>query len=322
MLVALIMIVQFLVRAHNPTEQALFIDEYRHIERAHAITDGMHPAEQSRGKMLLYVWLAPFRSDWDVALHMSRTAVALFSLLGSAGLFLIVRNWFSREMGVLAVLLYAFFPLALFYERMALADGIASVMTVYAVWFAWRLGQKPTYARAYQFGALAALATMAKLTTSFTVAAMPIAAALLLGPVALQKFNRENIMRVVAFWWPFAWRVAGMFAFLWSFSIIPAVYHYLRGHRYRLIVTSLFRDTPEPIDYFPDKFGIMVHPMMLGFIALGVVVGLRYMPKRYGYVLVWLVDGHRAVGLAVVAHPHPLSDDCRDSTHTIDGDGD
>lgn len=287
-LLVLLLLAQFYVRAHNPADQALFIDEHRHIERAHAISDGMHPAEQSRGKMLLYVWLAPFRSDWSVALHINRTAVALFSLLGSAGLYLIVRHWLSRQMGVLAVGLYSVFPLALFYERMILADGIAAALAVYAVWFAWRLARRPTYARAYQFGAIAALATMAKLTTSFTMAAMPITAALLIGPVPLQQLNRASIERVVRFWWPFALRVAGIFALLWSVSLIPAAINFLQGNRWRLIVTSLFRDEAEPIDYFPDKFTIMTHPAMLIFIAIGIVIGLRMMPKRYTYVLMWL----------------------------------
>ncbi len=289
MLLALLLIGQFLIRAHNPTEQALFIDEYRHIDRAHDITDGVHPAQESRGKMLLYVWLAPFRTDWDAALHVNRTAVALFSLLTSAGLFLLVRHWLNRAMGVLAVAVYTVFPLALFYERMVLVDGIATGLMVFAVWFAWRLARKPTFTRAYHFGAMAALATMAKLTTAFSIAVMPVTAALLIGPVALQRLNRENIMHIVNYWWPYALRVIGMFAFLWSFTLLPALYAHFFGDTFYLVVISLLGGTYAPAEGFPPQIFATVHPAMLLFIGVTAALGYRVLPRRYVYALVWLV---------------------------------
>lgn len=290
MLVALILLLQFFVRAHNPTEQALFIDEERHIERAHSISDGHHPAEESRGKLLLYVWLAPFRSDWDVALHVNRQAVALFSLLGSAGLFLLIRSLLrDRTMAVLGVLIYAFLPFGLFYERMVLADGIAAGIMVYAVWAAYQLARRPTYKMAYIFGALAALAMMAKLTTTFSLMAMPMAAGLLFGPVPLRRLDRETVQQLYDFWLPYALRVTGMVVFLWAFVLIPAAIAWLMGDGYYLVVTSLLGGVGEPVNNFPANVIKMVHPLAWAFIIGGVLLGWRLMPRRYAFVLIWLV---------------------------------
>lgn len=243
-LIVLVLLLHLFFRAHRPTHQPFFIDEHRHIERAAGIASlETHPAENSLGKFLLYVWIAPFHTtDPAHALHLSRTAVALFTLLGSAALYATTRRLFNRRAALIAIIFYALLPYALFYERMVLADGIAAALGALLAWQSVYLAQKPDFRRAAGVGVLVALASMAKLTMMFS-ALLPVAAVLCLGqwgPGGLVDKLRIHFKQ----YFKFLVVAGGATLFMWIVPVlIPAAIAKTQGVEYVLVDQSLLDES-------------------------------------------------------------------------------
>ncbi|MCQ3930342.1 MAG: hypothetical protein DPW16_07765 [Chloroflexi bacterium] len=243
-LIVLVLLLHFFFRAHRPTHQPFFIDEHRHIERAAGIANfETHPAEKSLGKFLLYVWIAPFHTtDPAHALNMSRTAVALFTLLGSAALYATTRRLFNQRAALIAIIFYALLPYALFYERMVLADGVAAALGALTAWQSVYLAQKPTYRRAGIVGGLVALASMAKLTMMFS-ALIPVAAILCLGQWG-QGSLVEKFCAHFKRYFKFLVVAGGATLLLWIVPIlIPAAIAKTQGVEYVLVDQSLLDES-------------------------------------------------------------------------------
>ncbi|MBI5929459.1 MAG: glycosyltransferase family 39 protein [Chloroflexi bacterium] len=294
-LIILILLLHFFFRAHRPTHQPFFIDEHRHIERAAGIANfETHPAEKSLGKFLLYVWIAPFHTDPEHALHMSRTAVAMFSLLGSAALYATTRRLFSKRAALIAIIFYALLPYALFYERMVLADGIAAALGALTAWQSVYLAQKPSYRRAAMVGLLVALASMAKLTMMF-IALLPIAAIVCLGQWeqgGLSKKLRAHFKHYFKFL-----VAAGCTTLLmWIVPVlIPAAIAKTQGVEYVLVDQSLLdesvfstEDTGK-LDETWNKAELLISEPMTIIGLLVIVLGLWKARRQTLFGMAWLL---------------------------------
>ncbi|MCB9436329.1 MAG: glycosyltransferase family 39 protein [Anaerolineales bacterium] len=295
----LLLLMQFWLRAHHPTQLPFFWDENRHMVRADAITDGGHPAENSHGKFLLYAWLAPFHVDTerDAALHISRSAVALFSLLGAATLFTLTRRLFGTAAGYAALAFYALAPFAMFYERMVLSDGLAAALGVLTAWHSIRLAERPTYRRGVWVGVFAALAVMAKLTMTFSTVLMPVLAGFLLGshPILQPQTWREwLIARWKRYWW--YWVAAGVaFVVMWLPTLIPALIEGQSGHYYvlvdqSLVDTSVFSaNDGNRYTEFLNQFTTMLSLPMVVVLLVAIGLGLWKLPRPTLFGLAWLL---------------------------------
>lgn len=298
-MVVLLLLVQFWLRAHHPTQLPFFWDENRHMVRAEAITQGGHPAENSHGKFLLYAWLAPFHinTERSAALHISRSAVALFSLLGAATLYTLTRRLFGRDAALVAVGFYALAPFALFYERMVLADGLAAALGALTAWQSIRLASQPTHRRAMWVGVFAALAVMAKLTMTFSTVLMPVLAAFLMGshPAAtVQTWREWLVTRWKRYWW--YWVTAGIaFVVMWLPTLIPALIEGRSGHYYvlvdrSLVDTSVFstNDGNRYTEFF-NQISTLLSSLMVVILASAIVLGLWRLPRPTLFGLAWLL---------------------------------
>ncbi|PJF41888.1 MAG: hypothetical protein CUN55_11055 [Phototrophicales bacterium] len=294
--IIIILLVQFALRAINPTAQAFFWDENRHITRAASILEGTHPAKESNGKFLLYVYLAPFHPSRQIALHVSRTAVALFSLIGSAAAFALARRLFGLSAALVAILFYAFVPFALFYERMVLADGMAGAIATLAAYACVRLAQKPSYRWAMLAGALAALASMAKVTVGFASVFLPILAGYTIGqhPTSQkQTIPQWVIARWRHYWW--YWVAAGItYIVFWLPTLVPAFISGLQGEHYVLIdATSLdtsFLSENDSTRYneFHRQIATMLSwPMLIAMLGIIGITLWKY-PRRAWLLIGWI----------------------------------
>lgn len=309
--IVLILLIQFAMRADNPTEQPFFWDENRHITRAASILEGVHPAKESNGKFLLYVYLAPFQPDRDVALHVSRTAVALFSLVGSAGAFAVGRRLFGTEAALIAIAFYAFVPFALFYERMALADGMAGALATLTAYACIRLAQSPGYRWGIIAGGLGALASMAKVAVGFASVLLPLLAVYTLGhhPQAndpKERYSQENrsqeksqpfiqwlVARWKHYWW--YWVAAGVtYIGLWLPTLIPAFVSGLRGSDYVLFdatsIDTSFLSQNDSTRYneFHRQIATMISWPMLGAVIIVTLLGVWKFPRRAWLLIGWI----------------------------------
>lgn len=292
-----LLVLQFLIRAHNPTHQPFFWDENRHMVRAADILEGAHPALNSNGKFLLYIYLAPFHPAREVALHVSRTAVALFSLIGTAAMVTVARRLFNVQVALVAAGFYVVVPFALYYERMALADPMAGALMALTTYAFIRMAQQRSYQWAAIGGALAALATMAKVTVTFSAVGMPVLAAYALGQHSAatgQTRWQWVVSRWRHYWWLFV--TAGViYLVLWIPTLLPAFLSGLQGQDYVLVdqtsIDTSFLSENDEVRYgeFPNQLATMLSwPMVLiliGFILLGLV---RF-PRKMWLLLGWVV---------------------------------
>lgn len=177
-----LLLLQFALRTHQPDLQHPYVDEGFHIARALRIYDfEENPARTSHGKLLLYFWMGLFDTDNDrTMLPTARLSIALISLVSGAGIYLLGRIFANHIAGLIALTLYIFTPHAMFYERMALADPLASALMILVIWRCYVLAKHPTAQQGIIAGAVIALSTLAKLTMGLAVL-FPLIAALIYG---------------------------------------------------------------------------------------------------------------------------------------------
>lgn len=190
----LILLFHFGVRSQNLTRQEPYIDEGFHAARAAVIWDfEAHPARFSHGKLLVYFWLGIFESSPPNFLLTSRMGMAIFSLISAATLYILGKMLYNHRAGLIAMGLYAVMPMAVFFERMGMADPFAAGFVALLAWRSLIFARRPTLGQGMIIGVLIALATMAKLTTGLTPA-LPILAALLAWPWRVPHGIIQQIM--------------------------------------------------------------------------------------------------------------------------------
>lgn len=146
-IVLALLLVLLALRTINLGVQDAYLDEGFHVRRSlSAWTFSEHPAHFAHGKLLLYYWLGLF--TWGASgpgvIVAGRVAIALFSVATGLTVYLLGRRLAGHASGVVALALYAVLPLTLYYERMAMADPLASGLAAVAVLSALGFARRPT----------------------------------------------------------------------------------------------------------------------------------------------------------------------------------
>ena len=174
-LVVFLLLVAFFVRVHNIEALPPFNDESHHIRRAEQVwTFSDSDLSFTPGKLLTYYWYGIFNAERLDAIFITRTATALFALIGLAASFAVARRLFGVWAGVLTVYMLAFAPFAVFFDRMALADPLTAALGMLTIWAALRLYDRPhDWAWGMLTGVIAALTILTKLV-GLPFALMPV----------------------------------------------------------------------------------------------------------------------------------------------------
>jgi 4-amino-4-deoxy-L-arabinose transferase-like glycosyltransferase len=214
-LAVFLLLIAYFVRAHRIQALPPFNDESHHIRRAEQVWSFSDPdLSFTPGKLLTYYWYGLFNAERPQAIFVTRTATALFSLIGLAAAFAIARRLFGAWAGVLALYLLTFAPFMVFFDRMALADPLTAALGALTVWASLHLVDHPEkWTWGMLTGFIAALTILAKLT-GFPFALMPLWAVLVLEDSSLrEKIRRYQnslffcYMTLIAILMPFALRV-------------------------------------------------------------------------------------------------------------------
>ncbi len=211
LLVAVIVLGGVVLRLAATMRLPLFIDEAIHLGRAHRVVDGyIFFGENIRHirKWLYPVTLALFRPIGPEGPWLARSLSALCGALSMAACIALARTIGGWRAGLLAGLLYAVLPLAVFHERQALADPEMAAFAAVSLVLTVRLTIRPRLPAALLLGLTLAAACLAKL------AALPF---LLLPPAAAILLSRGRRVR---------WRSLAFAALALALSValIAAVY--------------------------------------------------------------------------------------------------
>ncbi len=274
----------FWLRAHQITRQEPFIDEGLHVGRARAVWSfEQNPGRFANGKLLIYFWLGLFDLQPVTALYVARTSIALFSLISGAGLYTLGRQMGGYAVGLLALAIYTVFPLAFFFERMALADPFASAFAVLVAWRSLVLARRPSLREGALIGLLAALATLAKLTLGL-IPLLPV--------VAVMAFSSRPDRRSYL---PALGVMTAVIVIAWLPVLIPAAAAYHSPHPFVLIngenMQELARADPayQLRSLLPQMSGYISPALLLALISASFYLFCRAKTQRYALFLwTWL----------------------------------
>jgi len=129
------------------------------------------------GKQPLFIWLTivamRFIDDPLVAGRLVSVAAGIGTM---AGLFFLGREAFkNRWIGILSAGLYALFPFALVYDRMALYDTLVGAFSVWGIYLTILLARSMQLDKAFMLGFVAGAAVLNKTNGFFTIYLLPLA---------------------------------------------------------------------------------------------------------------------------------------------------
>lgn len=288
--VLLLLLVGFFLRSYNIDSMEAFLDEGFHAYRADYLWQLQeNPGQNSDGKFLLYYYLGLFVQQHATALWITRIAVAVFSLITAACIYLIGRMLLDHRAGVLSLILYTLLPLASFYERMALADPFAAAFAGLLVWRSLIFARRPNWGEAVLLGVLMAATTMAKLT-NVLIPLMPLVTSLLYGHFAETGWFtrwRSRYLRYLTLAW-----IIGLT--LWLPILIPSYFAAVAGTPFLLIDTqNVIANSGTPLDYTVTLIRQsldVTHVLFLG-LALVSTIGLLIFSRTIAqgtFLLFWI----------------------------------
>ncbi len=143
----------------------VFVDEGTHLQWTRAFVAGANAYPKLMdGRVGLMVWLALFQLDGPVPLWVARAASAVAATLSCAAC-LSLGAHLSRRTVLLAGLLYAILPYAVFHDRQALADPLTAAWGALVLALLPRLAKHPRWVWVIPVGAALAVSVLVKFTS-------------------------------------------------------------------------------------------------------------------------------------------------------------
>ncbi len=164
-MILIIFLTAFLFRFYNLLSFPIFTDESIYLYWAKLLTTDWRYLLLSvwDGKTPLYIWLVAFFLKFGINyLFIGRMISLLAGMATIFGIYLLAKNLFNKKIAIVATLLYALNPLALFYERLALMDSLMNALVFYSCLTLVTAFNKKEYKFSLLSGLLLGLAYLAK----------------------------------------------------------------------------------------------------------------------------------------------------------------
>lgn len=198
---ALLILLAFFIRAHSIQALPPFNDESLHIRRAELIykfTD--RNLNMTLGKLLSYYWIGLFHPARLDAILVGRTASALFALLGLAAAYSTARLLFGRIGGWVTLMLASFSPFMIFFDRLALSDGLTAALGMLVIWASLLMMRRASCDKrcplAIWAGTLSGLVIISKLL-GLPMAGVPLVAVLTLNCQRVIRLNLASLRQTL-----------------------------------------------------------------------------------------------------------------------------
>lgn len=256
--IVLLLVLHFGLRVHNNTAQYAYIDEGFHAINSAKVWDFReNPGRFAYSRVLLYFWLGIFETEPIHALSVSRAAIALFSVLTGAAVYGVGRQMRDHATGLLALGLYAVLPLAVFHERMAMADPFAAAFGAVMAWRSLIFARRPSLREGGILGILIGGMTLAKLTL-ILMPLLPAAAALI-----FYEWRFATLLSQIKSWLrlylPPLILAAIIVGLLWSPLVIPAYFARNTDRPFVLVDTLTLRGYQS--HYTPQEYLRRILPL-------------------------------------------------------------
>lgn len=255
------------------------------------------------GKPPLHVWwMAPFVRLAGDPLLAGRLASVFAGGLTTGGMFLLGREISGWKLGAWGSLLYVVCPFALWYDRVAMAEGLLLATFVFAAWLAVRAAGTPQFRRSVPLGMVIGLALLTKGTAGLLFPLLPFAFLAVRSPATggrertgedgvTGRGSRRPIVRWAA--------VLGV-----SYIIGYGLYSLLRlSAKFPLIALRTSATTRgagevlrDPFDVFFSNLGaiwgtlvVFLTPLLFALAIAGIAFGLARRWKPAGFLVAWVL---------------------------------
>lgn len=153
------------LRTFHPMLLPMFHDEGLHISRAQRALAERTLLMGTEGGKYLQIWLLaltlPYAQD---PLLTGRILSAVIGLIAGVGCYLLARNLYHRnDASIIATTFYAITPYLLFFDRMALADGLLSATAIWSLLLSLIVARQPRWWSTISLGLCLGLAIATKL---------------------------------------------------------------------------------------------------------------------------------------------------------------
>lgn len=197
-ILALLTLVFSISRLINLTILPVFVDEAIYIRWSQVMRD---PAWRfiplTDGKQPLFMWLSsPPVNLLSDPLFASRLISAIAGFFGMIGIFFLGRELFNKKIGIIAALFYVLVPFFVFYDRLAVADGLLTVLGIWAMFLSVVLARTVRLDVALILGMVIGAATLTKSPGFFYLLLVP--SGILLFGFSRQAFPK--LIKLVLLW--------------------------------------------------------------------------------------------------------------------------
>jgi len=280
LLIFLLAAVYFLTRLYHLNVLPVFCDEAIYVRWAQIMKSvpSLWSVPLSDGKQPLFMWfvvpLLGFFSDPLFAGRLVSVLAGLFTMVGVG-----VLSWSvlrKREIGFCAMILYLFVPFGLFFDRMALVDGLLCAFITWSLVFAIWLGKTSRFYFAILLGVSLGIGWLTKSPTMIFVAILPLVALVIriAGEQQSRKTGRLK-MKEVKEWAYFLFLLSG--AVFLAFSVynllrLAPEFHMiaLRNKDYVWPLSELLKHPLDPLlPHLKDAWRYYYHYLTWPIFAFG-----------------------------------------------------
>jgi hypothetical protein len=180
-----------------------FVDELRHIERGKIVYSFSDlQTSTAPSKFLLYYIIGIFEIPQNMPGWVTRTPVALFTMIGASSLYALARFLFSKAVGLLAMLIYLTLPFMIFYERLVLSDPVAASLVAFVAWWSLVYAKYPTRRNSIILAILLCFMLAAKILAA-PLLALPVLAIILFHRYAALTWDKTIVRQLVQEYKPY-----------------------------------------------------------------------------------------------------------------------
>lgn len=194
----IIVFLYFALRLPNLTLQPIFADEAIYIRWAQVMRSEptLRFLPLSDGKTPLFMWaMMPLFKVFHDPLFAGRILSVFSGFATLLGVFALSWKIFNPKVALWSALIYTIVPYTVFFDRMALVDSMLAAFTVWSIYFAIWLVQKPRLDLSMILGYLLGGALLVKTPAMFNILVLPIS--IFAAPI---RNARKSIGKIFIFW--------------------------------------------------------------------------------------------------------------------------
>lgn len=284
-------IVTFITRVVNLLNISIFTDEAIYIRWAQiGLNDPAHRyISLTDGKQPLLTWLMyPFLSIFQDPLFAGRFVSVLASIGSVIGIYMVGRKLFGKRTAFISAVLYIMSPFFLLYDRLALMDGLLSMLGIWSIYLGILLIKYQRLDVALLLGITTGLGVLTKSSAYFFLYLLPLS-------IILFDFESEKKIQKLLKWFGLSFLSFIIAQIMYNTLRLSPWFYLIRQKNYSFIFT-FWEFIQAPFAFFLSNLNGLL-PMLIQYLTIPVIILIiaaliRCLTKRdnnIAYLFLWFL---------------------------------